>query len=406
MLHVPEWKGELVFSEEVLIFLGVILMLIVGTLFCFWGYKYFRTILFLGVGAAVCYLGYLLVEPMTTNLAVRMFLTVTLTFLGVCFLYFLTIIFGYILDKLRIRDALGKRTYLLAAPLGAAILGLTIYYFVWRDGITAGVFAGVCLVFGLIFQHLKRKKQIRFRSYNDLLRLKRPKLNEDGLEILSLETIGAVSLASASSGSAAPEPEEIPEPELEPESEEVPMAPEEIPEPEPVRIPEMISESEFEPEVMFMKNAKLQALSEIESEFVDGYEYGRSLASLPEQAADKNEERKPAPVPVEISDDIKKLILRKMESEEELLEEAFFVKQISRQMAAEKQSNAQNRPQKKERANVHAGEFHSPYQGKITITGKDRKSRRKREEGMVRGAAIAAAGLGAFIVGRISKGGD
>ena len=114
----------MIFSKEILVFLGVILLTIVGTLFCFWGYKYFRTILFLGIGTVVCYLSYLLVEPMTANLAARMFLTVSLTLFGLVLLYFLDIIFVYFLDKLRIRNALGKHVYLLAAPLGAVFWGL------------------------------------------------------------------------------------------------------------------------------------------------------------------------------------------------------------------------------------------------------------------------------------------
>ncbi len=174
VLKVPEWQGELLFSKEVVVFLGVILLMLVGTLFCFWGYKYFRTILFLGIGVVACYGSYLLVEPMTASLVIRMFLTVSLTFLGVCFAYFLDIIFGYLLDRFRVRGALGKRTYLIAAPLGAAILGLTVYYFIWRDAAVALAIALCCLVPGLIFQHHKRKKMVRFRCYNDLLRLRRP----------------------------------------------------------------------------------------------------------------------------------------------------------------------------------------------------------------------------------------
>ncbi len=178
VLHVPKWQGELVFSKEVLVFAGMILLLVVGILFCFWGYKFFRTILFMGIGTASCYGGYLLVEPLTGNLVLRMILTVTLTFVGVCFVYFLDIICGYVLGRLggglRIKTFFSKRVYLLSAPLGALILGLTIYNMIWRDGILSSLFAIVCLVFGLIFQNAKRKKQVRFKSYDDLLKLSRP----------------------------------------------------------------------------------------------------------------------------------------------------------------------------------------------------------------------------------------
>lgn len=410
---------------------------------------------------------------------------------------------------------------------------------------------------------------IRFRSYNDLLRLKRPKLDEDGLEIISVGMAGAAALAPVSSVLVTPEPEAVPvmeaksepvsEPEiefesvpesepapvmavrLEPEPEAVPvmeaepepeavpvmeaepepeavpvMEAEPAPEPEPVFKPRLVLEPKFEPEPIFVTNAKLQALSEIESEFAAGTEYGHGLQSMPEEIVEETvtpvaeveeivekavtpvEEAKevvqetvtpvaeleqivekivmpaveteeaaeetvtpvaeleqivkrimasaaepepePVPemsvetksepepvsemsvekepeaesVPVEISDDIKNLILRKMESEEELLEEAFFVRQISKKMAGEKQLNVQRRAEipgnaaveKREGKDTRVKKADSVYPSKITITGKDRKSRRKREEGVAKGAVLAAAGLGAFIAGRISKGGD
>ena len=425
VLQVPTWQGELLFSKEIIVFLGVILLMIVGTLFCFWGYKYFRAVLFLGIGVVVCYGSYLLVEPMTANLVIRMFLTVSLTFLGMCFVYFLDIVFGYLLDRLRIRSALGKRIYLVAAPFGAAILGLTIYFYIWRDVVVAFGIALCCLVPGLIIQHHKRKKMIRFRCYNDLLRLRRPKFDEDGLEILS---DGAAMLAPVSSVLTAQEPEPEPEPELE----SVP-APVPEPIPEPVRVIALEPEPEpaFEPEPVFMMNEGRRALFEIESEFASKPEYGIGILPEPEPAAAEKRtpaaepaakmpavtkeeaETDPAPVPLEISDKVKDLLLRKMETDEELLEEAFFVKKVSKKMA-EKQENERRKAQMQRRAmeekkaqeDIRIETISPVYPGKITLTKKDRRSRRRREEGMAKGAAIAAAGLGAFLAGRITKGGD
>lgn len=202
-MHVPKWQGELVFSREVLAFSGMILLLVVGILFCFWGYKFFRTILFMGIGTASCYGGYLLVEPLTGNFVLRMILTVTLTFVGVCFVYFLDIIFGFILDRLGIRNALGKRTYLLAAPLGALILGLTIYYMIWRDGILSSLIAIVCLTFGLIFQNAKRKKQVRFKSYDDLLKLSRAEFDGNKSEDRAMAATTLAGTAAVMEGTEA-----------------------------------------------------------------------------------------------------------------------------------------------------------------------------------------------------------
>lgn len=214
VLNVPEWQGELLFTKELLLFVGVIVLMLVGILFCFWGYKYFRTVLFLGIGAVTCYASFLLVEPMTGSLVIRMFLTVSLTFLGICIIYFLDIICGYVLDRLRIRNAVGKNIYLLAAPLGAGIIGLTIYWFIWRDFIVSSVIAAVCGVGGMIFQYFKRAKAVRFKCYNDLMRIPRPEVGEDraGLTAMAAAaatgtvTDGPESMAEAVSESAVPEP--------------------------------------------------------------------------------------------------------------------------------------------------------------------------------------------------------
>lgn len=390
-------------------FVGVILLLIVGTLFCFWGYKYFRTVLFLGIGVVVCYGSYLLVEPMTANLVIRMFVTVSLTFLGMCFVYFLDIVFGYLLDRLRIRSALGKRTYLFAAPLGAAVLGLTIYGCIWRDAVAAAGISLACLVLGLVFQHHRRKRMVRFRCYNDLLRLRRPKIDEDGLEILSAGT-AAAALASVSSALATSVPEAAPEAEPVAAAEPAPSA-------EPVAAAEPAPS--FEPEPVFAMNAQGQALSEIESEFAAGFEYGQGARPVPEpmrEEAEKSvteleplpamssaEEEEITPVPYEISESVKNLILRKMETDEELLEEAFFVKRISKRMSDKPDGAAAKKREGRSIRTERAGRVQT---GRPSPSVRNRKSRRKREEGMAKAAVIAAAGLGAFIVGRVTKGGD
>ncbi len=206
--------------------MGVIVLMLVGILFCFLGYKYFRTVLLLGFGTVSCYASFLLTESLTGNLVIRMFLTVSLTFLCICFVYFLNIIFGYFLDRLRIRNALGKHIYLIAAPLGAAVAGLTIYWFIWRDFVTVVVIAAVCGVSGLIFQHFQRAKAVRFKCYNDLLRKPRP-VAETGIAEAFVPVPGS-----------EPEPETVLE--SEPESEPEPQLESEL-HPDPVILVEPVS---------------------------------------------------------------------------------------------------------------------------------------------------------------------
>ena len=385
MFHVPKWQGELFFSKELLVFVGVILLMIVGTLFCFWGYKYFKTVLFMGIGIVACYVGYLLVEPMTPKLVIRMFLTVSLTFLGLCFFYFLDIIFSYILDSLHVRDALGKRTYLLAAPLGAAILGLTIYCFIWRDEITAAVISLVCLMIGLPFQHVKRKKQIRFKTYNDLLRLSRPEVSMDELGHAALGTVAALSVV----------PAPVPEPKSDPVIEVV----EPVSEPEPVAEviePELIPDSEPVSEAVEPEPESGSVIAPVEPAFVPETVTPESDLLVIKLAP----EPKPgSELPTELSDSVKELIHKKMESKEDILEDAFFVKQMNNLKKGDSVAQAKAIGERKTQP--------PSYHGKITVTSKHSgKSRRKRDKDLARGVAIAVAGLGIFLAGRVSKGGD
>ncbi len=386
VLHVPKWQGQMIFSKEILVFLGVILLTIVGTLFCFWGYKYFRTILFLGIGTVVCYLSYLLVEPMTANLAARMFLTVSLTLFGLVLLYFLDIIFVYFLDKLRIRNALGKHVYLLAAPLGAVILGLTVYHFIWRDAVTAVVLSAVCLTGGLVFQYFNRKKVVRFKCYNDLLKMPLPKF-ETGETGAAVEAVAPMSELEPEAGlEILPEPEPaivaVAEMDLSPAAvmeEETP-----VPEPEPTIVP--VAEMHLKPVAMMDK------------------------------------------VPEKESGGIRYLIFRKLEQEDELIEDALFVRKMKEDVMAGKQSGQLDTglaALAAARYTQVAGEAVEKYKKPentvaVAAQGTDTKRRRakkkpeagkrisgkeyaRRERRFVHGVTVAIAGIGIFLAGRASK---
>ncbi|MCX4323204.1 MAG: hypothetical protein OSJ59_09595 [Lachnospiraceae bacterium] len=410
VLHVPKWQGELLFTKELLVFAGVIILMLVGILFCFWGYKYFKTVLFLGVGTVACYVSFLLIEPMTGNLVIRMFLTVSLTFLGICIVYFLDIIWGYFLDKLRIRNALGKNIYLIAAPLGAAIIGLAIYWFIWRGLIESVVIAAVCGVGGLVFQYFRRAKAVRFKCYNDLLRMPRPKADEDGLEYIVMETAAAAGVAAAV---AVPEPATAEDPVAEPEPEEILPVAEEEEEPvvEPVMAEEPVVESVMAEEpVAESETGAVLHISEMDAQ--------------PAAAVETITENVPAP----------EFALTVPEPDPDILEDALFVRQMNeylknRQrfkqvdielaaMAASRHAEAVTTA-KREAVDVmskaadamtraaDAMDRVAAVAPQIKVTpDKRRNFLRKRYGRIAKGAAAVAAGIGLFIAGRASKGRD
>lgn len=174
VFNVPKWQGELVFSEEIIVFILIILLVIVGVLFCFWGYKYFQTICFMGIAGGLCYISYKLVEMLTSNKVLQLFLSITLTFLGMCFVYLFVIILNFLMDKTRVRNTLVKKTFIFSSVMGGVILGATIYYGIYRNVIASVVIGGGLCVIGMIIQYKNREKQIQFKTYNDLMKMKLP----------------------------------------------------------------------------------------------------------------------------------------------------------------------------------------------------------------------------------------
>ncbi len=462
ILNVPEWQGELLFTREVLVFVGIIVLMLAGILFCFWGYKYFNTVLFLGIGAVVCYASFLLIEPMTANPVVRMFLTVSLTFLGICLVYFLDIILRYFLDKLRLKNVLGKNIYLFAAPLGAAIIGLTIYWFIWRGLGVAAVTAVVCGVTGLVFQHHNKKKAVRFRCYSDLLQMPRPKVDENGLEYIAMGTpimagtaAAAVTVPSKSAAAGAvtveaampePEPAEAAIPEPEPEPAEAA-----IPEPEPEPVEAVMPKPEKEPVAAVIPEPGPEPVEAVMPE----PEKEPVAAVIPEPGPEPVEstmsEPEPQPVPalIEIEgaeseagaprrfpESIKDMLIERMEgeAEDDILEDALFVRQMGeylkdrRQikqidiglaaMAAHRHAEAVTAAQREaadvmnKAADAMSKAADAMNRATVSTSGADnapgrRRRQHKKQDGrLAKGAAVVAAGVGLFIAGRASKGGD
>lgn len=171
ILEIPKWQGELTFSREWIILIAVILLVVIGIMFCFLGYKYFQTIVLIALSCGAYYLGYLIAEMLTQNPVLRLFAATMLAFLGICLLYLAVTIVGFIINRSKVKNFLIKCMIPFSAVAGGLILLLDIYFGIWHNAIAAGAIAVVMSAAGLAVQYKNRKKQIQFRTYDDLLKL-------------------------------------------------------------------------------------------------------------------------------------------------------------------------------------------------------------------------------------------
>lgn len=172
ILKVPKWQGEILFTKDFIGFVTIIFLLAAGLLFCIWGYKYFQTISFMAMAFLMCYAGLLIAESLTKNMIAKMFISVMLGFLGVCMLYFLNIIVNFLIKESWIKRFLVKNSYIFSSLLGAILFVGVMYAKVYHNMIIAVILLVLLAASGLFIQYKNKEKQIQFRTYEDLYRMK------------------------------------------------------------------------------------------------------------------------------------------------------------------------------------------------------------------------------------------
>lgn len=172
ILKIPKWEGEIVFSQELITLILVIVALITGVLMCFWGYRYFKTIALVLIGCLCGIIGYKIGEGMTSNLVLQMCIFVMFSFLGVCLFYFLSMLWVWLLDKLKIRSFIQKALHIIASLAGALLVGGVTYFMVYQNAIVVIIITVILAVAGIWYGIRNVKARRVFRTYEDLLKLK------------------------------------------------------------------------------------------------------------------------------------------------------------------------------------------------------------------------------------------
>jgi len=172
ILELPKWKGQMFFSINIVSLLMIIGVIIAGIILCFWGYKYFHTIILIIIGCASGILGINLVETLLVESIYKMIFFVMFIFFGVLFLFFVTNFINNMLSRSHLYNNLVKRLYFIAPLLGSLMVMFLIYFNVYHNiAIVMGIFL---ILFSLGYLYSKKRVASRrpFYSYDDLCQLK------------------------------------------------------------------------------------------------------------------------------------------------------------------------------------------------------------------------------------------
>ena len=169
IFRVPEFVPGQLFSREVLTFLGVILLLIVGVMIALLGHRCLKTMLFLLLGAIGGAAGYLIAERLTAQAEIHLIFFVIFCVVGWVFLAAINGFIVWLGKRAKVYNFFQAVTPYFTALLGAAIVFFVVWRFVYDDLKTAlgvGIFL---LVAGCVIGALRYRKRRGFFTYEDLM---------------------------------------------------------------------------------------------------------------------------------------------------------------------------------------------------------------------------------------------
>lgn len=172
ILNIPEWEGTIVFSREVITFVIVIIALIAAVAMCFWGFRYFQTLALILLSCICGMIGFHIGERMTSNTVLQMCIFVIFSFLGICLLYFLSLLWSSFLSKLKIHAFVQRSLHIIASISGALVAGILTYIHVYKNPYI--VIAGTLLLaIGGSWYGIRSATANRvFHTYDDLYKMK------------------------------------------------------------------------------------------------------------------------------------------------------------------------------------------------------------------------------------------
>ena len=171
ILNLPELDWSNLFTQDVIVFLGLCFLLLFGLLTCFIGFRCLKLMMMFLLGCAGGMAGARIAAILTEQKEIHLLFFVLFFFVGWGFIALLSYALTHIGKRLGITDALSAITPIAAALIGAGVVFGVIYGFVYRDAVLVG---GICFglfILGSLLGIVQRRKRRAFFTYEDLLHL-------------------------------------------------------------------------------------------------------------------------------------------------------------------------------------------------------------------------------------------
>ncbi len=180
ILKLPDFSNGLVFNEETVAFVLLILTLALSLWMTFKGYSVMKTLLLVLTALWLGFLGIKVCAFFTGEAIFKLVFFVTFLFLGICLVFFLNMILNYLLRRLGVLIWCESHSYLLSAPLGAGLLCGGVWLKIFQHTPVCVLTFAILTAAGLLYQHRHRHEIVHAHTYDDIVRMKRPELPVGG----------------------------------------------------------------------------------------------------------------------------------------------------------------------------------------------------------------------------------
>lgn len=176
IISLPDFSNGLVFNEETVGFVLLILTLALSLWMTFKGYQVMKGLLLVLMALWLGFLGIRICAFLSEQALFKLVFFVTFLFLGMCMAFFFNTILHFLLQRMGVLPWCEGHSYLLSAPLGAGLFCGGVWLKIFRHTPVCALAFVILSAAGLLVQHRHRHEVVHAHTYDDIVRRKRPDL--------------------------------------------------------------------------------------------------------------------------------------------------------------------------------------------------------------------------------------